>query len=453
MLEFVGEIRDPIHGLIPLTEIEFRVVDTRPLQRLRGIKQLALAHLGFPGAQHTRFEHSIGVMHVAGKIIEHLLSRREIKELSEEEIQNIRLAALLHDVGHGPFSHVSEYILKECYSGDIDNIETIHEDITRGIITSNKELTEILGEQRAQDIVSLLKNDAGKDFRNDIVSGPLDADKMDYLLRDSYFCGVKYGIFDIERLINVLTLVDENEFKRLAIKVEGIETAVQYVLAKYFITEQVYEHRIRYITDLMLVEGVLKFIGKKQTELKQLYSFDTSNAYYDLYLRYDDRKVIDSILDSHDTSNLGYRYFDKLRKRDLLKELYTGKVKELVPESKEMMEKLQALKSGDVAELQERLCSEADLMPEFTHVKLHSFNDPLVQKPDPYFREELIKVKVSSKRTTVLERESVLFKNLLQEAANLRLSVLSYPTDNLLEEQRETLRNKIWNILRDYLEA
>lgn len=193
------ELRDPIHGFIQRSDLEARVIDTSVFQRLRGIKQLALANLVYPGANHTRFDHSIGVMHVAGRLALQLLGAE-----STEKIQLVRLTALLHDVGHGPFSHVAEKILDESFdTGKVkpENREKIHELIACQIIESNQELAEHLGSAVKEQIIKALKGVEADALIKGIVSGPLDADKQDYLLRDSYFCGVKYGVFDLERLI------------------------------------------------------------------------------------------------------------------------------------------------------------------------------------------------------------------------------------------------------------
>ncbi|MEW5946652.1 MAG: HD domain-containing protein [bacterium] len=193
-----GELRDPIHGFIQRSDIEQKLIDTSVFQRLRGIKQLSMANLVYPGALHTRFDHSIGVMHVAGRMAEKL-------EVDWEKLPNVRLSALLHDIGHGPFSHVSEDLLYKYYDKrrvKPKNNEKIHELLTCQIIESNKELSRIPFDR--EKVSGLILGTLDEPFVHGIISGPLDADKLDYLLRDSYFCGVKYGIYDIDRLIGTL---------------------------------------------------------------------------------------------------------------------------------------------------------------------------------------------------------------------------------------------------------
>lgn len=151
-------------------------------QRLRNIKQLALANLVYPGALHTRFDHSIGVMHIGGRMAEQLGLNKEDKEI-------VRLACLLHDIGHGPFSHVSEEVLEKCSPiPESSEREEIHEKITCNIIKFSKEL-DLLDKQREQ-IIDLVQTNKHENIKKGIITGPIDADKQDYLLRDSYYCGV-----------------------------------------------------------------------------------------------------------------------------------------------------------------------------------------------------------------------------------------------------------------------
>ncbi len=145
------EIRDPIYGFIKPSDKELKIIDTFLLQRLRRIKQLALAYLVYPGATHTRFDHSLGVYHVASLISEQLLPGNEFKE--NKDI--IRYAALLHDVGHGPFSHVSETVLNKFFKNKIE--EKVHEQITFKLIAENKELQKILSTFEIERVIGLLK--------------------------------------------------------------------------------------------------------------------------------------------------------------------------------------------------------------------------------------------------------------------------------------------------------
>ena len=133
MVKADREIRDPVHGLIRLSDQEIRIIDSPTFQRLRRIKQLALAQLVYPGALHTRFEHSLGTLHVASQIMG-AIARKE--RLCDTDVEIVRLASLLHDVGHGPFSHVSEYLLEVCSKAQTGAREKIHEQLTVDIVTA-----------------------------------------------------------------------------------------------------------------------------------------------------------------------------------------------------------------------------------------------------------------------------------------------------------------------------
>ena len=216
-------------------------MNTRPFQRLRRIRQLAMAHFVYPGALHTRFEHSIGAMHIAGRICQRLLG---LKMIDEEQIRIVRLAALLHDIGHGPFSHVSDFLLERfCNREKLGNVgvaEKIHEKITVDIILRHPEIREALSERVRQAAASLISEQPVRKFERDIVSSSLDADKMDYLLRDSYFAGVTYGQFDLEKIVDSCRVIKSGQESYLAVHHEGIYAVEQLVLAKYHMSQQVY---------------------------------------------------------------------------------------------------------------------------------------------------------------------------------------------------------------------
>jgi HD superfamily phosphohydrolase len=181
----MSEIRDPIYGFITPSDTEFKIINTSLFQRLRRIRQLAMAYLVYPGANHTRFDHSLGVYHIACLMAEKLLPQKE----NDEKKRIIRLSALLHDIGHGPFSHISEDILDK-YSDDTNDSlkEKTHEKITAKIIQTDRELKQLLSPNEIENIIGLL---SGKkvdiSLMKEIVSGPLDADKMDYLIKGQLF--------------------------------------------------------------------------------------------------------------------------------------------------------------------------------------------------------------------------------------------------------------------------
>ena len=217
-----AEIRDPVHGYVYATEAEKAVIDNPVFQRMRRIRQLSGAHLTYPGAQHTRFEHMIGAMHLAGLASQSLLAKIP---LSKEELQEIRLAALLHDVGHGPFSHLFEEVMTEKNG-------LTHEDMTMRIVKSSEVGMILRGhgydpEKMASFAVGL--SPTRPTYMNDLIGGGLSVDIMDYLLRDSYFTGVEYGKVDVHRIINSFEVVED----RLALNHAALYAFEALLIARY----------------------------------------------------------------------------------------------------------------------------------------------------------------------------------------------------------------------------
>jgi hypothetical protein len=270
-------IRDPIHGFIEYNELEEKIINTRVFQRLRNIKQLAFAHYVYPGALHTRFDHSLGVIHLANKMAKRLFTGEGYRE----RIETIRLAGLLHDIGHGPFSHVSEQLLEENTS-NLDDLKkeykaaNAHELMSILIIQYHDEIDDILNDKSIKEgVIQLIKESENSEgfLEKDIVSGPLDADKLDYILRDSYFAGVKYGVFDIEKLIESMVPIPiSSTEKRVGIREEGVFALEQFLLANYHMKMQVYYHSIRRIADAMLIRGINLAIEDGAEEIRELFS-------------------------------------------------------------------------------------------------------------------------------------------------------------------------------------
>ena len=299
MTERPHEMRDPIYGFIKLSKKEKKLIDTQVFQRLRRIRQLAMTFLVYPGAQHTRFDHSIGVMHIAGRICTKLRELNSTK-ICDDDVDRVRLAALLHDVGHGPFSHVSEYLLDKYAPNEADKDkvrEKIHEKITVDIIRVDSEIDEILSPDERNFVISMIEGQEAWDWRRDVVSSELDADKMDYLLRDSYFTGVKYGEYDLEKVIESF-LIDTNETETaLAISSKGIYALEQLLLARYHMTQQVYWHRVSLISNEMIIRGISLAIDddNENEKMKQLYQYNEKNKdeFIKNYLKYHDEKLIE----------------------------------------------------------------------------------------------------------------------------------------------------------------
>ena len=241
-----AEIRDPIHGYIYSTELERKIIDTSTVQRLRRIRQLAGCHLVYPGGQHSRFEHVIGCMYLAGKVGDVLSSKQS--GFGRDKIEKLRIAALLHDVGHGPFSHMFEEVMAT-------KTEFTHEDMTRRIIRET-EIGDILEKNGFSKLemsdLAIGKSRSEKRFVNDVIGGGLSVDIMDYLLRDSYFTGVEYGKVDIHRIINSFEVVKD----KLSISQAALFAFEALMIARYEMFRAVYFHRTVRAAELMIIKSM-----------------------------------------------------------------------------------------------------------------------------------------------------------------------------------------------------
>ena len=370
------QIRDPVHSFVSLGETELELLGTLALQRLRGISQLAMARLVYPGAVHTRFDHTLGVTHVAGMMADAL-------ELDRDSIEIVRLAALLHDIGHGPFSHVSEYALERYAQrqtlGDGQTRDKIHELVTALMIRHNPELLEILGQSRCEKVAKLLEAGYGERVLRSIVSGPLDADKQDYLLRDSNFCGVQYGVFDIHQLHRSLMAHGDAHDRDLMITPDGVHALEQYVLAKYYLTTNVYCHKVRLITDQMILRGIVLGVDKDQIEeLHNLYAFDNTEQFTERYAQWDDGRFVHTF-GRHDTDSKCGALLTRLRERKLLKRVFTAKPVDFDPDVREALLPLRAADMDATrvaieAQIAETLARETSQAMDPDFVIYHAFD-------------------------------------------------------------------------------
>jgi len=248
-------IRDSIHGNIKIEGMFLDLLSTPEIQRLHSVKQLGLAHLVFPGAHHTRLEHSLGAYNMA-------LKASEMLNLDESESELVTCAALLHDIGHGPFSHTLEAILGN--SLDVD-----HVDLTERLLFGEYEIfdsreKEFISSPSIHEILS--KNNINQRYVADIIKGKMlrrpylsqlldsaiDVDQLDYLIRDAYYTGVAYGMIDIERFIQTLVVSDD----RLAIARKGVGVVENILMARTLMYSSVYFHKTVRIAELMLSKSI-----------------------------------------------------------------------------------------------------------------------------------------------------------------------------------------------------
>lgn len=243
---------DAIHGAIELTALERHVVDTASFQRLRSLKQLGFGHVTYPNATHTRFAHSLGVLAVMSRVVR---VTADDLTLSLDEQQDLRLAALLHDIGHYPYSHLMErlddvVLTEDRLSAAAPRISIgspttpypDHESLGRIIVTSQQDLVEAIGDrERAERIADLFTRDKAADQqRSKLIHSSLDMDRLDYLLRDARAAGVPYGEIDLPYLLNNVRVSPTG---MIGIKYKALPAAEQFLLARYFMHKTVYYHK------------------------------------------------------------------------------------------------------------------------------------------------------------------------------------------------------------------
>lgn len=370
------QVRDPVHNFITLREKQVKLVGTRALQRLRGIRQLALANLVYPGAVHTRFDHTLGVTHVAG-LMAHALG------LDKDRVELVQQAALLHDIGHGPFSHVSEDAL-ERYADRTklpadQKKEKIHEIITAHMVRTDSAIVNIIGQESCNQVAKLLSEGHGQPALKSIVSGPLDADKQDYLLRDSRFCGVQYGVFDIHQLHRSLVLVGRKDEEELMVKSDSIHAVEQFVLAKYYLTTNVYRHKVRLITDQMILRSIVLGIERdKNDQLRQLYTFGEPEPFVSNYMRWDDARFLGTFGAEDDSSRCG-QMLARLRERRLLKRVFWARIKDFTAEIRDLLTAISRRERDDLRSalekgIAEEIASRAGQGIDSDFVIVHAFD-------------------------------------------------------------------------------
>ena len=327
---FMYQFRDPIHGFISVTEGELKIINSAPFQRLRNIHQLATTYLVYHGAEHTRFGHSLGVMHLTSRTFDSVVEKNPLlfsddAEENKKKIiwyrQILRLIGLTHDLGHAPFSHASEELFENGRE---------HEDYTKQIIC-NTEIAEFINEIGATikaelgesyditpELIWLIYE--GKDvtseqfimpdflFLKGFMDGELDCDKMDYLLRDAHYCGVTYGKYDLNRFVSTLTAYKSDNRIQLAIERGGIQALEEFVLARYFMFIQVYFHKTRRFLDKSLVCSLKEILPNGK------YPVDTTE-----YLSWNDNRVLNLISSTQSTS------VKKFKNREIMTCVYESK--------------------------------------------------------------------------------------------------------------------------------
>ena len=293
-------IIDPVHGDIGLSELETKLIDTPTFQRLRKIKQLAFASMVYPNASYSRFAHSIGVLHVASRVIDAFQRNGHLQD--DKDVERLRIAALLHDIGHYPYSHLMEYIDWDRYVSkyltkknvrEKDTTASVdpypkHAKLARLVITQRKDIREILRDPKydidPDEIAAIIEGQ--HTILPNILHKSLDVDRIDYLLRDSLNTGVPYGQVDINYILNNL---DVTENKEIVLNAKARISAEHLLLSRYFMFNAVYQHKtvfgfeevVRTIILLLLKENR---IYKSGIDIKQIVPTNKFLDFHDGYL-------------------------------------------------------------------------------------------------------------------------------------------------------------------------
>lgn len=354
-------VRDPLYGFIGLSAQENRILETFAIQRLARIKQLAHTYIVYPSAVHARLEHSLGSLNVAGRICDQLGIRKKEK-------MAVRAAALIHDVGQGPFSHLFEEVMRFVNGEDYS-----HEDVTKLMTEHNGSLKRALGSSQ-QDVLQIFEGDS---LLSEIVSSGLDVDKMDYLRRDSYHTGVAYGMFDFERVVRNLWKVHENERDYIAIREKGKDALESYRLARYSMHAQVYEHHARLIADDMFLRAVIASIKEGYLPKESLDVRDPE-SFLAKYLELDDSSIEHHVLQN--AKGVARKLIQDVRARKLLKRAYVLPLtKDCVPNPLHR-EKLITLSKDAAEKTEKRIADEIGVDTGYVVVHPQSINMKLYER-------------------------------------------------------------------------
>jgi len=292
-------VNDPVYGFIRFPEAEIlQLIDHKWFQRLRYIRQMGPAHLVYPGAVHTRFHHSLGAVHLMGKALDELKAKGVA--ITDDESLAARIAILLHDIGHGPFSHALEHTLVEGVT---------HEHISGLIMNElNKQFSGML-----DGAIQVFDQSYKKPYLHQLVSSQLDVDRMDYLNRDSFYTGVSEGVIGYDRILQMLTVKDNH----LMVEEKGVHSVEKFIIARRLMYWQVYLHKTVLGAEVLLI-NILKRAKELARQGKDLYAspalkhflynvitlqdFETSPEHLEKYCMLDDVDILASVKEwcSHD---------------------------------------------------------------------------------------------------------------------------------------------------------
>lgn len=390
-------VRCPLYGFASLSSRENRLLDTVAMQRLARIKQLAHTYIVYPSAVHTRLEHSLGTLCLAGRICDQL-------KLPQKQKRVIRIAALLHDIGQGPFSHIWEEPMRWINGEDYS-----HEGVTKLMISTEPNIGKALGNLK-QDVLDIFD---GESLGSDIISSSLDVDKLDYLRRDSYHTGVAYGLFDIDRVIRTVCTVPETGRNYLGVQEKGMDALESYRLARYAMHMQVYEHHSRLIADDMFLKAIRLALEDGCIAREDLKISNGANRFVDNFLKLDDFSIQHQILQG--SSGNARNLIENIRNRRLLKRaLMTPLTREGCPDALKR-KKIVNMNRAEIETAENKIAQELDIDPAYVVVHLQSIKIKLYERFEQTFgsRETPIYVKRKNGPVFSFDEESPISASLI----------------------------------------
>ncbi|UJA18995.1 HD domain-containing protein [Thermoleophilia bacterium SCSIO 60948] len=436
------EVRDPVHGMVELSASEWQAVDSPDFQRLRSIRQLALTHLVYPGATHSRFEHSVGVAHVAGLLSDRL-------ELSEEVRRSVRVAALLHDVGHGVFSHVSEQVID-----DLSGVSGVHEAVSEFLIRNRPHFRSAFGSEACEAAADFVGLRGPRTVARDVVSGPCDADKLDYLLRDSYFAGVNYGKYDLDRVVGSARIIAPRSAQtQLGFEVSGIWALEELLLARHHMHRQVYRHKTRVSTDIMITRALRRAVELDVLPVGAFVVPEVNGAaqvdedFVHLYLDQTDDAVIRKMADCAD------RIVSELTRSILHRRLLrqTASIHLDEREDKIGVAQIAAIRDPDefdaskIAEVEAEVAAAVSVEPHLVAIDVDSRANPTYRNPSASLGPKDIMISHPDRGPTLLHQASEIFRN---ESGPDDHWLHLYAPD-LSSEDRATAKDALWSLLKN----
>ncbi len=457
MLKFTDRLYDTVFGYIDLTEIEVKIINTPIFQRLHHIKQLGMAHIIFPNAVHTRFAHSLGVMFIMDKMVNHI--RRNLSAvlpIEDEEHQLLRLAALLHDVGHFPFSHLGEkatenVAYRRATADEVEEVNTeedrekgvdllqavkasgakLHERLSCRIVQKWEDLRKVLTSYNIvpDDVGRIIVGGSLKLHHTMLLHSELDADRLDYLLRDSTFLGVSYGNIELDHIVSMLDCKIYEDEPILGVKEKGIHAVEHYVLARYFMYIQIiFNPKIYYLERLLnlVYEYMIECMESSihiydKTEINTIINENDHHRLYDFndnYLMYRMR-LLHNYLDSKlDRANPDWNSLDFIV-NESIKLILSGQIPQAIIAKQAIIDldsakKIESYKK--VLKVQvESACKQIGYpiqavfydFPPSKLTKMRSLYDP-EKPPSPDEREEATRVIYSNRIGFIVSDKSTL---------------------------------------------